>query len=283
MAPNCVGLGLSLPLIWPDENQIREWVMVMSDKNCGAALQMHDLLAAMSLLTRIPVPVDHDRAGQRAANAVWAYPVVGAFLGLIGGLVGGALVALGVNGGIAAAAVIGVAVLLTGALHEDGVADCADGLGGGMTRERRMEIMKDSRIGAFGAVALMVVILARWSGTQALLPQYWPVIFAVTGAASRLPMVLAMSMLPLASSAGMAARVGRPPMVSVALSIVLTAGISIALLGGSGAVILGIACLAPVPLWWLARSKIGGYTGDILGASQQLAEIAALAAATALL
>lgn len=283
VVPICVGLGRCLALIYRNENRIRERYTIMNNENCGPGLQLHDIAAAFSLLTRLPVPVDHTRAGTRAAAAVWAYPLVGAVVGLISGALGGALLLLGVASGICAAVVIGTMALLTGALHEDGIADCADGLAGGMTLQRRLEIMKDSRVGAFGAAALGVFLLARWSGTEALLPAQWPWVFAAIGAVSRLPMVLAMSVMPLARRDGMAAGVGRPPALSIMLAIVLSAVICVGFTGLSGIVIFLCACLSPIPLWFAAQRTIGGYTGDILGGSQQIAEVAALAAATAML
>jgi len=252
----------------------------MSDKNDVSALQLHDIAAAFSLLTRLPVPVDHARAGQRAAAAVWAYPLVGAVVGAIAGALGSLLYTFGVTAGIAAAVVLAVMMLLTGALHEDGIADCADGLAGGMTRARRLEIMKDSRVGAFGAAALGVFILARWSGIEALLPTDAPLVFAAIGAVSRLPMVLAMAIMPLARKDGMAAGVGGAPMVSVVVAIILCAGICVMLTGYSGVWMMFWACLTPILLWIAAWRSIGGYTGDILGGSQQIAEVAALAVAT---
>lgn len=254
---------------------------MMNDKKWNMFPELHDIAAAFSLLTRLPVPVDHARAGARAAVAVWAYPLVGMVVGGIAGALGGVLFTYGVSAGISAAVVIAVMMLLTGALHEDGIADCADGLAGGMTQARRLEIMKDSRVGAFGAAAVGVFLLARWSGTEALLPVYWPIIFAVIGAVSRLPMVLAMAIMPLARKDGMAAGVGRPPLLSVLLAIVLGASISVLLTGYLGVWLMFWACLAPIPLWFVARRTIGGYTGDILGGSQQIAEVAALAVATA--
>ena len=125
--------------------------------------QFRDLPLALSLLSRLPVPVDHSRAGERAATAAWAYPLVGAGLaGLTGGLAW-ALSAAGLPPGPAAGLVLVAQVMLTGALHEDGLADSADGLWGGWERERRLEIMRDSRIGAYGVLALGLSLLLRWA------------------------------------------------------------------------------------------------------------------------
>ncbi len=255
----------------------------MNDKIGNLDVELHDLAAAFSLLTRLPVPVDHNRAGDRAAAAVWAYPLVGAVVGLLGGIAGLVALWIGVPAGIAAALTLATLMIITGALHEDGIADCADGLGGGMDRERRLEIMKDSRIGAFGAAALGVVLIARWSGTEAVLSIGWLPAFAAVGAASRLPMVLAMFLMPLARKSGMAAEVGRPPNTAVVMAVGLTLVICLAMLGLTGLALLVLPALAASPLYLLAQRRIGGYTGDILGGSQQLAEIAALASVAALL
>jgi len=253
----------------------------MSDNISKIDIELHDLAAAFSLLTRLPVPVDHDRAGARAAAAVWAYPLVGAIVGALAGAFGTTLLWFGVPAGIASAGVIGVAMLLTGALHEDGIADCADGLGGGSSRDRALEIMKDSRIGAYGAAALAIVLLARWSGVQGTLGSLNLWAFAAFGAASRVPMVLAMYALPLARNTGLAAGVGRPALAPVLLACVLAAVICLLALGSAGLGVLFWAVVIPLPLFILALRKIGGYTGDILGGSQQLAEIAAMAAVLA--
>jgi len=254
----------------------------MNDKKNTGGIQAHDILAAFSLLTRLPVPVQHSRAGLRAGAAVWAYPLVGGFVGLLSGASGMFALWLGVDQAMAAILVVTIAALLTGALHEDALADCADGLAGGQSVARRLEIMKDSRLGAFGVTALVLVLGARWSGIQALLDTPLPV-FVVIGAASRLPMVLAMSLLPLAQNKGMAANAGHPPLANAALAVGICLAICLVLLGSTGFTLLFAACLAPLPLWFAARRLIGGYTGDILGGSQQLAEVAALAVATAIL
>ena len=120
---------------------------------------MDDILIAFSLLSRIPVPVDHELAGKRAASATWAYPIVGLVLGLIAGIIGTTLHWFGAPAGIAAIAALGSLAILTGGMHEDGLADCADGFGGAMEKDQRLTIMKDSRIGAFGAIALVLLSL----------------------------------------------------------------------------------------------------------------------------
>lgn len=246
-------------------------------------VQPMDIAAAFTLLTRFPLPVDHAKTGERAARAAWAYPFVGAVLGLIAGTIALALAAFGVESGMAAAIAIGALMMLTGALHEDGLSDCADGLGGGTTIQRRLEIMKDSRIGAFGAAALCAAILARWSGYEAVITVDWIWAFIAVGAASRLPMVLVMYVMPLARSDGLAATVGLITAPIAIIATLLTLILCVASIGLLALPMIATAILACLPLCYLAWRRIEGYTGDILGGCQQIAEIAALAALTTIL
>jgi len=253
----------------------------MNDEN-GENFEWHDIGAAFGLLTRLPIPVDHQRAGERGARSVWAYPVVGGALGALAGVFGLLLLYLGAPVGVSAAGALAVLILSTGALHEDGIADCADGLGGGRDREQCLEIMRDSRIGAFGAAALALVILARWSAIESLIGAgslFWPMV--AVGAASRLPMVLAMFIMDPARTDGLSSGIGTPPTQAVLAAFFMALLIAVFALGWGGIAVLFWAGLATLPLLFLAQARIGGQTGDILGGSQQLAEIGALAAAAA--
>ncbi len=254
----------------------------MSDPRHDSPFAASDIGAAFSLLTRLPVSVDHALAGQRAAEAVWAYPLAGAILGALAGIVGGLAQALGAPVGISAALALATLVLGTGAMHEDGLADCADGLGGGRDRQNRLQIMHDSRIGAYGATALGLALIARWSGIAGLMSAqhlFWPMV--AIGAVSRLPMVLALFLIQPARRDGLSASLGIPPPPSVAGALALATLIGLFAVGWSVFPLLLWGLLAPLPLFWLAGRRLGGQTGDVLGASQQLAEIAALAVMSA--
>ena len=113
-----------------------------------------DLRLALGLLTRLPLPSTPDMA--RGAQAAWAWPLAGLAPAALAALAMALGSALGVLPGVAAALGLAVSVMVTGAMHEDGLADTADGLWGGWTPERRLEIMKDSRIGAYGVIALIL-------------------------------------------------------------------------------------------------------------------------------
>ncbi len=235
--------------------------------------EMHDIAAAFSLLTRLPVPVDHARAAARGAGAAWAYPLVGAMLGLAAGTLGWALLSMGVSAGMTAVFVIAIQVVMTGAMHEDGLADMADGMGG-FTLERRLDIMKDSRIGAYGAIALVLALLARHAGISGLSAAELPLAMLALGAGSRALMVAVMAWLPTARPSGLSATAGKPnalPALVIGLLACLLG------LGWSGVlVVLGMAVAVAV-IALVAKARFGGQTGDILGASQQSAEIIGLA------
>lgn len=238
----------------------------------------NDLLSAFALLSRLPLP-NHRSSG---AASAWAWPLVGAVLGALGAALAAAAQWLGVTPGVTAALVLALGAMLTGGLHEDGLSDTADGLYGGWTRERRLEIMKDSRVGSYGVLALVLVTLARWSALTALLVHggYAPALIAA-GAMSRAPMALVMALLPNARSEGLSHATGRPSPATALVGLTLAAALAVALTGWA-AVPMVFATLA-VTLWLAltALRRIGGQTGDILGATQQLAEVACLAVLSA--
>lgn len=240
-----------------------------------------DVQAAIGLLSRLPMPMI---AGpMRGASTAWAWPLIGAMIGAVAALVAVAAGALGATAGVVAALVIGTQVMLTGAMHEDGLADTADGLWGGWTKERRLAIMKDSHIGSYGVMALLILGLLRWSALSVVLAQGGGVALVAVAALSRVPMVLLMAALPNARAGGLSQSVGRPNARIAAAALTIGVTIGLLLLGLQAlwlALVIALPCGA---LALIARAKIGGQTGDILGASQQLAEAAALATLAALL
>ncbi len=237
-----------------------------------------DLLSGFALLSRLPLP-NHRGAG---ATSAWAWPLVGAVLGALGAALASAALWLGVTPGVTAALVLAFGAMLTGGLHEDGLSDTADGLYGGWTRERRLEIMKDSRVGSFGALALVLVTLARWSALTAVLVfgGHWAAL-VVTGALSRAPMALVMALLPNARGAGLSHATGRPGPAAALVGMALAAAIAGALTGWTAVPLVLAALGVTAALAFSALRRIGGQTGDILGASQQLAEVACLAVLSA--
>lgn len=251
--------------------------MITSDMSQTA---LADLRAALGLLTRLPLAPG--ASAPRGAAAAWAWPLVGVIIGAMAGMVALLSLALGLTPAVAAALTLAATAILTGAMHEDGLADSADGLWGGWDKARRLEIMKDSHIGSYGVLALILVTLARWSALSALLAtgSHFGAIIAIA-ALSRAAMAVLMAWLPNARGAGLSQSVGQPgntvagaaAMIAVILCLLLTGW------GAFGMVLF--AGITTVSLGLVARAKIGGQTGDILGASQQLAEAAALCALAA--
>lgn len=235
-----------------------------------------DLLASLGLLTRLPVPFTPSRP-----EGAWAWPLVGL---LVSGLaLGAGALALfaGVSVGVVAALVLAVQATLTGALHEDGLADCADGFFGGHDKARRLEIMKDSQIGSFGALALMLAVLARWAAMASLISAGAWGLALLAGVLGRAPMAVIMALLPNARGSGLSAMVGAPPLAAAGVGAGLALLLAVALGGVTGIAMAVAAGLTGTAVALIARAKIGGQTGDVCGAAMVLAEIAALSVATA--
>ncbi len=244
-------------------------------------LHLRDPLRAVVLLTRLPVP---GADGARAAASAWAWPIAGLIVGgLAGGLAWLALL-VGLTPAMAAGLALGAGMVVTGALHEDGLADCADGFWGGHTAERRLEIMKDSRIGAYGVLALILVTGLKWLALTELIEAgaLWTAAL-LPSALSRGAMAGVMASLPFAREDGLARHMGKPPPAAAAVAFVGAATLTAAAAGITGVVAVIASGGAAMVVTRLARAKIGGQTGDVLGATQQLSHLAALLALAALL
>ncbi len=238
--------------------------------------------AATTLLTRAPV------GGFPYSDLEWRWagahlPAVGALLGVF---YGGVWLASLRAGPLVAAAVVTLASLVaTGAIHEDGLADTADALGGGRTRERVLAILKDSRIGAFGSAALTMALVLRVALIARLGP-HAPLALVFTGAASRLAPVWLMAALPYVTDPGVA-RSGA--IVAAGRAQGLAAAGWVALITGAIGIQRGFSVLELAGVWAVAvvvalacgrvfRARVGGITGDFLGAAQQVGECAMLLA-----
>lgn len=239
-----------------------------------------DLRLAFRFLTRLPIDSADWQPGD-LGRAAWAFPLVGVLIGLLAGVVYAAGRGLGLTPLIAAVAAVAASCIATGALHEDGLADMADGLGGA-DRERRLAIMRDPHIGSYGTIALVLALIARvaaisyLSGTAAVLGA-----LVLSAAAGRTALALPMALLPAARADGLGAEAGKPSWEWVAAAFGLV-GLAFVLVGLKGVLALGLAFAAALLVGLLAWRKLGGQTGDVLGAAEQMAEIAALCALVAL-
>ena len=228
--------------------------------------------AAFGFLTRIPVG-----AGSFSKEDLrWApahFPLVGAVIGSILAAVYAACAGWGPL--VAATLTVGVSLVLTGAFHEDGLADSADGLGGGYTPERVLDILKDSRLGTFGTVALVVSILLR----VLLIAQRgsWGA-FVLIEALSRTPPVVVLALIPYASRPDAAkskdltaSGLGVAVLACGWATLILTAGVTFGVVSLAGCTAL-LVLSAGVAFFFVryVLGRVGGITGDFLGALQQL-------------
>jgi adenosylcobinamide-GDP ribazoletransferase len=219
------------------------------------------LRAAFQFLTILPVPAPHVAPG---ASAIW-FPLVGVFIGLAA--------ALAWQSPMQAPAAILVAIVLTGGLHEDGLADVCDAVRAGRSREKMLAILKDSNIGAYGAIAIVLSILIRWHAmTKLSAPAWWQ--FAFVFAASRASMVVLAAYTPAIRSGGLGEAFRASLPAYAAPGVIVQAAILAYLSNGWWALLAVTVSVVAIRLWLLRR--LGGFNGDCLGFQCQIAEAAAL-------
>ena len=238
---------------------------------------LDDLRLAVAMLTRIPMPHPDGASPSYLARAHRLFPLVGAGIGAVIGLVYLAMAATGMPAMAAAALALGAGMLLTGAFHEDGLADLADGFGGGHDKAGKLEIMRDSRLGTYGALALVVSFAIKLAAIAGLPhASVVPALIAVH-ALSRGPLTAMTLALPYARTDGLAASAGKPNATTAVISGAIAIVIALLCLPAADALLATLtAAMAAAAVAILARRQIGGYTGDVLGGTQQVAEVAIL-------
>lgn len=252
----------------------------------AAPRQVALFLVATQFLTRMPVPSASDFQARWLSESLRYFP-------LVGGLVGVANVAVWWLSSqwfprpVAVGLMLAASLLVTGAFHEDGFADVCDGLGGGNTRERALAIMKDSRIGAFGAVGLIALLGLKWSALIALPTAAFPLIVVAAHVVSRWCCIGLVWALPYARRDGegksrhfdgglsgaqwlLSGAIGLTAVAMPAIGLGAAASPSLAFAAAVG---FAAATGSAVTAAWYFRQRIGGYTGDCLGAVQQLSEL----------
>jgi len=255
---------------------------------------------AWLFLTRVPLPawwnapapsenvedvetdaVDKAKGMTPLAETVRMWPFVGLFVGAASGLVLWCGAQLGLHPLAAAFSALVAAALITGALHEDGLADVADGFGGGTTKAKKLAIMKDSHIGTYGVLALILGVgfkatsLGGFNGPGLAAG-------ALVGAhvLSRAVLPLMMVMMPPARRGGLGRGAGVPGRDDAVIAAILGVLIALLTLGlGPGLLAVALTVLGAAAVGWLAMRQIGGFTGDVLGATQQVVEALILAGA----
>lgn len=241
---------------------------------------LDDIGLSLVFFTRLRLP-SSDFGGRSLADAIWAAPFAGLAVAIIGALVYAIATVLGLASGPAAALTLTATMLVTGCLHEDGLSDIADGFWGGRTREKKLEIMRDSRIGAYGAAALGLSLLIRWSALSELTgPGHVFLALLAAHAGSRGLFGAFMHLVPPARGDGLSANAGSVTKETAAIGAALGAVALLALgLGGAIAALILLGLLFAA-FRALCLSQIGGQTGDTIGALQQLGEIAVLLTAS---
>lgn len=245
------------------------------------------LLLAVGFFTRIPVPVLSDFNRGDLNQCAKYLP----FVGIVVGMIGAGAFALSskvLPHSIAVLVSMAMTIYVTGGFHEDGLADSADGLGGGWDKTRIIAIMQDSRLGTYGAIALFFILFAKYQVLNALPAYFLPFILVMGHTLSRLCALWVMADLSYVKDDGKA----KPLATEIAfkdLIVALLLGIlpvpllyfnfSPVMLNIKDWLWLAACCLTPVALtwvWWRNKIKLwlGGYTGDCLGAMQQMTELA---------
>jgi adenosylcobinamide-GDP ribazoletransferase len=238
------------------------------------------LILALRFLTVVPVPGAAAAAPGALGRAAWWFPPVGLALGAVLALADAGLGPL-FPPLLRAAAVVALWKGLTGALHLDGLADCLDGLAGRDPADRR-RIMRDSRVGVFGAVGLVLALLLSVAAVDAVTrgPAAWRVLLLAPLAGRIAPLLVATPGSAAAEGLGASSARARPAAAGV-LAAALSAALAAILLGPPGLLVLSVGLAVG---WLIARALargLGGVTGDVLGASVELAELGVLAAAVA--
>jgi adenosylcobinamide-GDP ribazoletransferase len=244
-----------------------------------------DLKVALQFCTRLPLPRPTLATGADVARTAWAIPLAGALIGFIGAIVYALAHVVGLPPLASAALAVAATIAITGALHEDGLADTADGLGGGKTREQKLDIMRDSRIGTYGTCALTLSIVLRTAAIAHLAAPalVLPALIA-THAAARATMPIVMWLVPSARNDGLAADAGRVSQPSALSAGAIGVVILIFAFGFRGGLsLMLLLLLATLAIGWLGKTHIGGQTGDLLGALEQVAEIIVLLTSATLL
>ena len=236
-----------------------------------------DLRLATALLTRLPMPHPEGAMPTGLARAQRAFPLVGAMIGLVVGLVDLSLLKIGIPALAAAALALGVSAALTGALHEDGLADVGDGFGGGRDRAAKLSIMRDSRLGSYGAMVLLVGFSAKLSALASLPAAAIIPGLVVAHALGRAAIPALAASLPFARDDGLGKSAGRPDAATAITAALIAIVIALLCLTAKEALLaMAVTVAGAAAMAALAWRQIGGVTGDVFGAAEQVVETAVL-------
>ncbi len=227
------------------------------------------------MLSRLPV--GNIEQTPKIGNSAWAFPLVGGILGALAAMVMLGILWIGVAASMAAGLALLAMIFLTGGLHEDGLADVADGFGGGCDTARKLEIMRDSQIGSYGGLALVLSLGLRWQGLVVVLilagPWSAAAALVALATASRAGLATALWLMPVARLDGMgqlaAGTSGKQALVAAMIGVFAL----VLFFGWTGITVALVLTAIHFGFAELAKRQIGGQTGDVLGAMQQVMEI----------
>ena len=241
-----------------------------------------DLKICFCVLTRLPVYIGISPEDFSISNASRFFPIVGAFIGLLASVVLWIGSWFGFSPNLLALFALLTITLVTGALHEDGLADTFDGLGGGITRDQKLKIMRDSQIGSYGVMALLFSFGLRWAAYAEITELGFSIILSAliaTAAGSRAALPVIMHLIPVAREDGLSASAGKPSLDRAITALLIGIGCLLFLLGFRVSIVaLGMSILVASLFVYFVATRIGGQTGDVLGAAQQITEITILLA-----
>jgi adenosylcobinamide-GDP ribazoletransferase len=204
------------------------------------------------------------------------FPIVGAIVGIIAAAVLWVGSWFTFPSAILALLALLTMTLVTGALHEDGLADTFDGLGGGLTREQKLSIMRDSQIGSYGVMALLFSFGLRWASLTEITEQGFDVVLMsliATAAASRAALPAVMHFIPVAREDGLSVGAGKPSFDRAITALLIGVGFLLFLLGFRTCIVaIGLSALVAGMFVYFVAMRLGGQTGDVLGATQQITE-----------
>lgn len=249
-----------------------------SDEKSAYQLLWQDLQLATIFLTRLPWRYDGDCSQTALSRATKAFPLVGLIVGGFSGMSWILALTVGLPSSIAAFIAIAMTAILTGALHQDGLADVCDGFWGARDKARKLEIMRDSRIGSYGVLALILVVALQGLSLGSLNdPLLGFSVIVGAAAISRAAMTVLLHALPAARDDGLGRSMNAPSRQDVAISLSLAIIVAIACFGLVSAAMILVICTL---LYWgisrLSLHHIGGQSGDVCGATQQVLETAIL-------
>ncbi len=239
---------------------------------------VENLALTLAFFSRIPLPSRlSDQIGHKAnlGQAAAFFPIVGFLIAIPSALVW-FIASLYLPATIAAGLALGCGLLITGGLHEDGFADCADGLGATPDRDRALEIMRDSNIGTYGSLALILSIGLRWTALATLDPLNGVLALLICNSGSRFVMTIAMQISQYARENGLGKQANNMPQSSFVQAILIAFILAIICGWLWGSIALILACLTAWLFLKRLEHRLGGYTGDGLGAMEQIAEITIL-------